>query len=217
MLHNIFCDVFSLFIEVTGYFTGILYITYIKKELKKYLVSQGKSLSLGEFLKRSTVLTLNEPNIMMEKTLVILKPCTLQRGLVGEITNRFERKGLRLAGMKMVQLTDEVLSEHYAHLSSKPFFQRVKDAMMVCPVIVCCFEGVDAVQVVRTLTGPTNGRLAAPGTIRGDYSMSFQENIVHASDSPETAEVELKRFFKPDEIFEYKQAVFGSLYANDEY
>ena len=128
---------------------------------------------------------------MMEKTLVILKPCTLQRGLVGEIINRFERKGLRLAGMKMVQLTDEVLSEHYAHLSSKPFFQRVKDAMMVCPVIVCCFEGVDAVQVVRTLTGPTNGRLAAPGTIRGDYSMSFQENIVHASDSPETAEVEL--------------------------
>lgn len=133
---------------------------------------------------------------MMEKTLVILKPCTLQRALVGEITSRFERKGLRLAGMKMVQLTDEVLSEHYAHLSSKPFFQRVKDSMMACPAIVCCFEGVDAIQVVRTLTGPTNGRLAAPGTIRGDYSMSFQENIVHASDSPEAAEVELKRFFK---------------------
>ena len=133
---------------------------------------------------------------MMEKTLVILKPCTLQRALVGEITSRFERKGLRLAGMKMVQLTDEVLSEHYAHLSSKPFFQRVKDSMMACP---------------------TNGRLAAPGTIRGDYSMSFQENIVHASDSPEAAEVELKRFFKPEEIFEYEQAVFGFLYANDEY
>ena len=83
---------------------------------------------------------------MMEKTLVILKPCTLQRGLVGEITNRFERKGLRLAGMKMVQLTDEVLSEHYAHLSAKPFFQRVKDSMMACPVIVCCFEGVDAIE-----------------------------------------------------------------------
>ena len=74
---------------------------------------------------------------MMEKTLVILKPCTLQRALVGEITSRFERKGLRLAGMKMVQLTDEVLSEHYAHLSSKPFFQRVKDSMMACPAIVC--------------------------------------------------------------------------------
>ena len=76
----------------------------------------------------------------MEKTLVILKPCTLQRGLVGEITRRFERKGLRLAGMKMMQLTDEALSEHYSHLSSKPFFQRVKDSMMTAPVIVCCFE-----------------------------------------------------------------------------
>ncbi len=79
---------------------------------------------------------------MLEKTLVIFKPCTLQRGLVGEITHRFERKGLRLAGMKMMQLTDELLSEHYAHLSSKPFFQRVKDSMMTAPVIVCCFEGV---------------------------------------------------------------------------
>ena len=149
---------------------------------------------------------------MLEKTLVILKPCTLQRGLVGEITHRFERKGLRLAGMKMMQLTDELLSEHYAHLSSKPFFQRVKDSMMTAPVIVCCFEGVDAIQTVRTLAGPTNGRLAAP-----DYSMSFQENIVHASDSPETAAIELTRFFKPEEIFDYKQATFDYLYANDEY
>ena len=92
----------------------------------------------------------------MEKTLVILKPCTLQRGLVGEITRRFERKGLRLAGMKMVQLTDEVLSEHYSHLSSKPFFQRVKDSMMTAPVIVCCFEGVDAIQAVHWRDQPTD-------------------------------------------------------------
>ena len=148
---------------------------------------------------------------MIEKTLVILKPCTLQRGLVGEITHLFERKGLRM------QLTDELLSEHYAHLSSKPFFQRVKDSMMATPVIVCCYEGVDAIQAVRTLAGPTNGRLAAPGTIRGDYSMSFQENIVHTSDSPETAAIELTRFFKPEEIFDYKQATFDYLYANDEY
>jgi len=153
----------------------------------------------------------------MQKTLVILKPCTLQRGLIGEITNRFERKGLRLAGMKMMQLTDDILSEHYAHLSAKPFFQRVKDSMMAAPVIVCCYEGVDAVQTVRNMAGATNGRLALPGTIRGDYSMSFQENIVHTSDSPENAEVELKRFFKPEEIFDYKQATFESLYANDEY
>lgn len=154
---------------------------------------------------------------MLEKTLVILKPCTLQRGLVGEITHRFERKGLRLAGMKMVQLTDDVLSEHYSHLSDKPFFQRVKDSMMATPVIVCCFEGVGAIDAVRMITGPTTGRKAPAGTIRGDYSMSFQENIVHASDSPETADIELKRFFKPEEIFDYKQATFDYLYANDEY
>jgi nucleoside-diphosphate kinase len=153
----------------------------------------------------------------MQKTLVILKPCALQRGLVGEITTRFERKGLRLAGMKMMQLTDEILSEHYAHLSAKPFFQQVKDSMMACPVIVCCYEGVDAVQTVRNLAGVTNGRNAQPGTIRGDFSMSFQENVVHTSDSPENAEVELKRFFEPNEIFDYSQATFPYLYAGDEY
>ena len=154
---------------------------------------------------------------MLEKTLVILKPCTIQRSLIGEVITRFERKGLRLCGMKMTQLTDDVLSEHYSHLSSKPFFQRVKDSMMACPVIVCCYEGVDAIEAVRTITGPTTGRKAPAGTIRGDYSMSFQENIVHASDSPETAEIELKRFFAPEEIFDYKLSTFDFLYANDEY
>ena len=93
----------------------------------------------------------------------------------------------------------------------------VKDAMMICPVIVCCFEGVGAIEAVRMITGPTTGRKAPAGTIRGDYSMSFQENIVHASDSPETAEAELKRFFKPEEIYEYKQSTFDNLYANDEF
>lgn len=153
----------------------------------------------------------------MEKTLVILKPCTLQRGLIGEITSRFERKGLRLAGMKMIWLTDEILSEHYAHLKEKSFFQRIKDAMSVCPVIVCCWDGVDAVHVVRQLTGATNGRVAQTGTIRGDYSMSVQENIVHASDSPETAAIELKRFFRDDEIYDYEMNNLLAIYANDEF
>lgn len=153
----------------------------------------------------------------MEKTLVILKPCTVERGLIGEIISRFEKKGLYLVGMKMTWLTDEILSEHYAHLKDRSFFQRIKDAMSGCPVIVCCWEGVDAIQVVRTLAGTTNGRNAAPGTIRGDYSMSVQENIVHASDSPETAAIELKRFFLDSEIFEYKPNNLLSLYANDEF
>ena len=94
----------------------------------------------------------------LEKTLVILKPSAVQRGLIGEITSRFERKGLRLAGMKMMQLTDDLLNEHYAHLAGKPFFQRVKDSMMASPVVVCCYEGVDAVQIVRSMTGATNAQ-----------------------------------------------------------
>ena len=153
----------------------------------------------------------------MEKTLVILKPCAVQRAIVGQVTARFERKGLRLAGMKMMQLTDELLDQHYAHLASKPFFQRIKNSMMAAPVICCCYEGVDAVETVRAMTGSTNARKAAPGTIRGDFGMSFQENIIHTSDSPENAAVELDRFFKPEEIFDYNQAPFQFLYANDEY
>lgn len=153
----------------------------------------------------------------MEKTLVILKPCAIQRALVGEVTARFERKGLRLAGMKMMQLDDAILNEHYAHLADKPFFQRIKDSMMATPVICCCYEGVDAVETVRAMTGATNGRKSTPGTIRGDFSVSFQENIIHTSDSVENAKVELERFFKPEEIFEYNQATFQYIYACDEY
>ena len=153
----------------------------------------------------------------LEKTLVLLKPCTMQRALAGEIISIFEKKGFRICGMKMMQLTDALLSEHYAHLAEKPFFQRVKDSMMTAPVVALCLEGVDAIATVRTLAGPTNGRNAAPGTIRGSYCVSFQENIVHASYSPETAKVELARFFKPEEIFEWKQCTFDYLYANDEF
>lgn len=152
----------------------------------------------------------------MEKTLIIIKPGTLQRGLTGEIIQRFEKKGLQICGMKMIQLTDEILHEHYAHLAQKPFFKRIKDSMMVTPVIVCCLKGLDAVRIVRAMAGVTNGRDAAPGTIRGDYSVSVQENIIHASDSVETAAIELKRFFKEEEIFDYTMNQLNSLYANDE-
>ncbi|MBO5614935.1 MAG: nucleoside-diphosphate kinase [Prevotella sp.] len=152
----------------------------------------------------------------MEKTLVILKPSCLMRGLVGEVTKRFEQKGLRLAGMKMCQLTDDQMSEHYAQHAGKPFFQQLKDAMTVTPVIVCCYEGVDAVEVVRQMAGATNGRKSVPGTIRGDFSMSFQENIVHTSDSKENAAIELKRFFNDNEIFDYNMPTMSFLYAADE-
>lgn len=130
--------------------------------------------------------------------------------------SRFEKKGLRLVGMKMVQLDDNVLDEHYAHLKDKPFFNSVKKSMQACPVIVQCWEGIDATQVVRSLVGFTSGRNAVAGTIRGDFSVSMQENIVHASDSVESAEIEIKRFFKEEEIFDYKLSVLSFLYADGE-
>lgn len=153
----------------------------------------------------------------MEKTLVILKPSAVLRGLLGDVISRFERKGLQLVGMKMVQLNDAILSIHYAHLKEKSFFQKVKDSMMASPVIIQCWEGVEAIKVVRTLIGITNGREAQPGTIRGDFAISNQENIIHASDSFESATIELARFFKTDEIFEYKPQALKSLYSNEEY
>ncbi|MGI6048079.1 MAG: nucleoside-diphosphate kinase [Petrimonas sp.] len=152
----------------------------------------------------------------MEKTLVILKPSAVQRNIVGEVVSRFEKKGLQIVGMKMITLSDSVLEEHYAHLKEKPFFKRIKESMQVSPVIVMALQGLEAVEVVRTMTGPTNGRKAQPGTIRGDYSVSVQENIVHASDCPETAETELKRFFTKNEIFNYPQLTLVNIYANDE-
>ena len=152
----------------------------------------------------------------MEKTLVIIKPGAIERGLIGEVIHRFERKGLQLCGMKMMQLSDEILIEHYAQLAQRSFFKRIKDSMMITPVIVCCWKGLDAVHIVRTMAGVTNGREAAQGTIRGDFSVSVQENIVHTSDTIENAEVELARFFSDDEIFEFDQTGLQFLYANDD-
>lgn len=150
----------------------------------------------------------------MEKTLVILKPSCIHRCLIGEVIKRLEKKGLLLVGVKMMQLDDEILNAHYAHLKERPFFNMVKQSMMSTPVIVQCWEGKEAVHVVRNLIGVTNSREAAAGTIRGDFSMSSQENIVHASDSPESAEVELKRFFLDNELFTYKKPM--ALYSSDE-
>ena len=152
----------------------------------------------------------------MEKTLVLLKPSCVQRQLIGEVVNRFERRGLRISGMKMMQLSDDILREHYAHLADKPFFPTLAASMQASPVIALALEGIDAVQVVRAMTGATNGRAAAPGTIRGDYSMSNQQNIVHASDSPENALIELARFFRPEEIFEYESGAKAYIYGADE-
>lgn len=152
----------------------------------------------------------------MEQTLVILKPSAIERGLVGEILTRFQNKGLIITAMKMMQLDEVILREHYAHLVDRPFFPQLVGSMTASPVICMVLKGVDAVSVVRTMTGVTNGRKAAPGTLRGDFCMSGQANIVHASDSVENALVEITRFFKPEEVLDYTPANRAFLYAEDE-
>ena len=144
---------------------------------------------------------------MLERTLVLLKPCTMERGLMGEIINRFEKKGLRIAGMKMMQLDDAILREHYAHIidlviDDKPLFPTLSYFMQTSPVVALVLSGPGVITRVRSILGPTNSMKADKGTIRGDYGTNSMLNICHASDSPESAEVEIKRFFKPEEIFD---------------
>ncbi len=152
----------------------------------------------------------------MERTLVLLKPSIVMRGLMGEIISRFERKGLRIIGMKMMKLSDELIEEHYAHHKGKPFFAELKANMQATPVVALCLEGVEAVRVVRAMTGVTNGRDAAIGTIRGDFSMSNHHNVVHASDGPHIAVDEIKRFFKPEEVFDLGNINLQTIYSEGE-
>ncbi len=152
----------------------------------------------------------------MEQTLIILKPSAIHRGLIGDIIGRFQNKGLIITGLKMMKLDEPILREHYAHLVDKPFFPDLLQSMTATPVIVMCLKGKNAVEVVRLMTGVTNGRKAQPGTIRGDFSMSGQENIIHASDSVENAAIELARFFRPGEIFDYNPSDIRFYYSPDE-
>lgn len=152
----------------------------------------------------------------MERTLVLIKPDAIQRGLTGQIIARFEEKGLKLAGIKFMRLNDELLNEHYSHLLDKPFFGGTKSFMQSTPVVAICWEGLDAVETVRRLCGITKAREAAPGTIRGDWAMSVQANLVHASDSLETAKLEVARFFGDAEVFEYDWVTQSAIYSEDE-
>jgi len=152
----------------------------------------------------------------MERTLIILKPDCVQRGLCGAVLSRFESRGFSIAGMKMVKLSSALLKEHYAHIADKPFFPGIEKFMSSSPVVVAVIEGKEAVEAVRAMCGPTNARKAAPGTIRGDYSLSMQCNVIHASDSVETAQKEVARFFKPEELHSYKRELEGLTYSMDE-
>jgi nucleoside-diphosphate kinase len=138
-----------------------------------------------------------------ETTLILLKPDCVAKGLNGEVLKRFEAEGFRVRGCKMMQLTDELLKEHYSHIADKPFFPDVADFMKSAPVIAVALSGENIIAHVRDLLGPTDSKAAPKGTIRGDFGDDKMTNVVHASDSPEAAAVELKRFFKDGEIFTY--------------
>lgn len=150
-----------------------------------------------------------------ERSLIIIKPDAVQRSLVGEIINRFERKGLKIIGMKMMHLKEALLKEHYAHVADKPFYPRIERFMMSSPVIVMAVAGIKAVDAIRTIVGPTKGYEAQGGTIRRDYALSMQSNVVHASDSVENGAAEIKRFFAEDEIVDYDKVDTKFIFSDD--
>jgi len=150
-----------------------------------------------------------------EKTLIIIKPDGIQRNLLGEIIGRFERKGLKIVGMKMIQLEDALLEAHYAHIKDKPFFDGIKNFMKSSPVVVMAISGINAISSTRIIVGPTKGYEADAGSIRGDLSLSVQSNVVHASDSSESAEEEIPRFFENNELFEYEKQDSSYIYADE--
>jgi nucleoside-diphosphate kinase len=139
----------------------------------------------------------------MQTTLVLLKPDCLQRRLAGAILQRFERKGLRLAGLKLVQPTRALAEQHYAVHKGKPFYDSLLKFLTSGPTLAVALEGREAVTVVRAMMGATDGAKSPPGTIRGDYALSVQNNLIHGSDSPENAAAELALWFKPDELVSY--------------
>ena len=140
-----------------------------------------------------------------ERTLVILKPDAIHRNIVGAVIERFEQKNLKIIALKMARLSEDILRDHYAHLASKPFFPEIVAYMTLGPVVMMIVEADECVRLVRQLCGATNPADADMGTIRGDFAHAIRFNIIHASDSVETAEIEVKRFFSPNEICEYER------------
>jgi nucleoside-diphosphate kinase len=140
-----------------------------------------------------------------EKTFIMIKPDAVQRGLIGEIINRFEKKGLKIVAMKFVSVSKELAEKHYSIHKGKPFFKPTVDYITSSPVVAIILEGNNAINMVRSMMGKTNPQEASMGSIRGDYGQFIGRNIVHGSDGPETAEFEINLWFKPEEISNYKK------------
>ena len=152
----------------------------------------------------------------MQRSLVLLKPDAIQRRLIGELIARFEAKGLNIVAMKMLRVTPELAKRHYAEHVEKPFYPGLEAFITGAPVLAFIVEGLEAIQVVREMLGPTSGLKAPPGTVRGDFSSSRQMNLVHASDGPEAAAREIALYFDESEICAYEPTVSPWLKAGDE-
>ena len=152
----------------------------------------------------------------MERTLILLKPDAVERGLCGRIIGRIEDRGFKLAGVKMLRVTPELSRKHYAEHVNKPFYPLLESFITSGPIIALCVEGPEAVRVMRDMMGKTNCRDSAPGTIRGDFGLSRQMNLIHGSDSPESAVREIAIYFRPEELISHAPALAPWLYASDE-
>lgn len=142
----------------------------------------------------------------MERTLVIIKPDAVQRGLIGEVTSRLERRGLKLAGMKFMSISQELAHRHYGTHAGKPFFDSLIRYITSAPVVVMVWQGPGAISVVRRTMGATNPQEAAPGTLRADYGLDIERNLIHGSDGPETAETEINLYFGPEELVDWERS-----------
>ncbi len=157
------------------------------------------------------------PKRALERTLVLVKPDGVQRGLIGSILQRFESKGLRIVGLKLRKFPDELIREHYAVHSARPFYASLVRFMTSGPVAAIALEGENAIAVTRNLVGATNGQEAAPGTIRGDYGMSVSYNLVHGSDGPESSAKELSLFFGDDgDLCDWTPTIESWVYDQDD-
>jgi nucleoside-diphosphate kinase len=141
----------------------------------------------------------------MERTLILVKPDGVQRGLIGHIVGRLEQRGLKLAGLKFIQMTRELAAQHYAVHKGKPFYEKLVDYIVSGPVVAMVWEGKEAIAAARATMGATNPIAAAPGTIRGDFALEIGRNLVHGSDGPETAAMEVSLFFRSDELVDWSR------------
>ncbi len=149
---------------------------------------------------------------MTERTLVLLKPDAVQRGLVGKIIGRLEDRGLKIAGLKLMRMDMPLARRHYAEHVEKPFFPGMAEFMTSRPIVAMAIEGENAAEIVRKTMGATNPRDAAPGTMRGDWAVDIGKNLIHGSDSPESALRELEIFFGDDELFDYERKIESWVY-----